>query len=233
MFSPTRRLLASLPLLILGLLGAIVITGLDARPTLASGPAERVVEIASKQIGKPYQWGATGPSAFDCSGLVYYSYQQAGQLARIGGSRRTASGYLQYFSERKRTSVRNPRLGDLVVWGSGKHMGIYVGNGRSVSALTSGVTNHGVSSVTIPFTSYLHTGLVDDSAVSSSSTVAAIDSRKLTAKTALRSGPGFNRSIIKRLAAGTRVEVLRVRDGWLKVRVGVHLVGWLPASRTR
>ena len=38
----------------------------------------KVLAYAEAQIGKPYQWGATGPASFDCSGLVMMAYRAAG-----------------------------------------------------------------------------------------------------------------------------------------------------------
>ena len=51
-------------------------------PAADSGPistedGQKVVDLAMKQLGKPYSWGATGPSSFDCSGLAYYCYKNA------------------------------------------------------------------------------------------------------------------------------------------------------------
>lgn len=48
-----------------------------------SAAAASAIAFAVRQVGKPYQWGADGPSAFDCSGLVYAAYWAAGiQIAR-------------------------------------------------------------------------------------------------------------------------------------------------------
>ncbi|ODT98817.1 MAG: hypothetical protein ABS81_27030 [Pseudonocardia sp. SCN 72-86] len=44
----------------------------------ASGKSAAAAQVALQQIGKPYEWGSTGPSSFDCSGLVYYAFQQMG-----------------------------------------------------------------------------------------------------------------------------------------------------------
>ena len=63
----------------------VVVTG-DGRSAAASAgvnydtlPAARkaILDIAAKQLGKPYQWGATGPNKFDCSGLVQFVYRNA------------------------------------------------------------------------------------------------------------------------------------------------------------
>ena len=43
-----------------------------------SGAAATAITFALDQLGKPYQWGATGPDAYDCSGLVYAAYVAAG-----------------------------------------------------------------------------------------------------------------------------------------------------------
>ena len=43
-----------------------------------AGTAATAITFALRQLGKPYQWGATGPDAYDCSGLVYAAYATAG-----------------------------------------------------------------------------------------------------------------------------------------------------------
>ena len=45
---------------------------------LPAGTAGKVIAYAEAQLGKPYQWGATGPDAFDCSGLAMMAYRAAG-----------------------------------------------------------------------------------------------------------------------------------------------------------
>ena len=47
----------------------------------AARGAARAMSIAMGKLGAPYRWGATGPSAFDCSGLVYWAYQPDRRLA--------------------------------------------------------------------------------------------------------------------------------------------------------
>jgi cell wall-associated NlpC family hydrolase len=56
------------------------VLGWAARYTIPvpSGAAATAITFALRQIGKPYQWGATGPDAYDCSGLVYAAYAAAG-----------------------------------------------------------------------------------------------------------------------------------------------------------
>jgi len=54
-----------------------------ATPARAAVPLtleQKAVSIAAHQVGKPYRYGATGPSAFDCSGLTQYSFRAAGKV---------------------------------------------------------------------------------------------------------------------------------------------------------
>ena len=125
----------------------------------ADTEVHRVVDIAKAQRGDPWSFGAEGPASFDCSGFVYYSFRRADLLERIGGARRTAQGYWDWFAHRGRASRSHGRRGDLVIWGGGRHMGIYLGNGRAISALTSGVTIHRLDGLTSSFTTFLHVRL--------------------------------------------------------------------------
>lgn len=91
--------------------------------------------------GKPYVWGASGPDAFDCSGLVMYALQKA-----FGKSFPHYSG-AQYNAT---TPVSNPQPGDLVFFGPGgsDHVGVYAGGGKYWSAMSpSSNPNIGMSAV--------------------------------------------------------------------------------------
>ena len=136
----------------------LLITG--ALPSLAARPsqAERVVRAVSSHIGARYVLGATGPRTFDCSGLVFRAYQEAGLAKRIGGDD-TAHGYYQRFRRLGRMSRVAPRVGDLVVYANGGHVGIYVGRGKVVSALLSGVKRHPMRGLNIPFTGILRVSI--------------------------------------------------------------------------
>ena len=140
---------------------AITLIAVEGPPATAAATtqASQISQTAKSHLGKPYRWGATGLRSFDCSGLVYRVFAQRGLLTKIGGGRKTARGYYDWFRRRGLASRSNPRKGDLIIWGNAKHMGIYIGNGLAVSALTSGVSKHGVNRINVSFTAYLHVNL--------------------------------------------------------------------------
>ena len=113
-------------------------------PAVNGSVKENVAAIARSQIGKAYRAGATGPGAFDCSGLVFYVFNQAG----IGIPRLTSDGYYSKYSHIKRSELQP---GDLVV--SSGHIGIYVGGGQMVHASTprGGVKQSPIDSAGRPF----------------------------------------------------------------------------------
>ncbi len=130
-----------------------------AAPVAAADPeTKRVVSVAKNQIGDPWVWGKIGPDKFDCVGLVYYSFRQAGLATRIGGYR-GVKGYRDWFADRGRVSRSNGRRGDLVIWGNNQHIGIYLGRGRAISALTSGVKIHGLHGLSVGFSTFLRVRL--------------------------------------------------------------------------
>jgi cell wall-associated NlpC family hydrolase len=144
-------------------LAALLMVGVSPPEAAAKSEAQAVLDFARSQIGKPYRFGATGLAAYDCSGFVYRAFQATGLLDLIGGKRRTARGYFNWFSERGRVT-NNPRPGDVVVWGNPvSHIGIYSGtsNGHhmAISTLTSGVREHRVHGVTTRFRAYLRVNL--------------------------------------------------------------------------
>ncbi|WP_241481689.1 C40 family peptidase [Nocardiopsis gilva] len=103
--------------------------------TRSKGAASAAVSHALNQVGKPYRYGAAGPRAFDCSGLVQWSYRRAGK-----STGRTT--YAQ-FRRGRPVSRSSLRKGDLVFFYSGPgHVGVYIGNGRMVHAPRSGKNVH-------------------------------------------------------------------------------------------
>jgi cell wall-associated NlpC family hydrolase len=53
-------------------------TAADTDGQVPNNTVATAIDFAEAQLGKPYQWGATGPDAFDCSGLVMMAYRAAG-----------------------------------------------------------------------------------------------------------------------------------------------------------
>jgi cell wall-associated NlpC family hydrolase len=93
--------------------------------------ASTVIQAALSRIGSPYSWGASGPSAFDCSGLVMWSFQQAG-ISLPHSSQALAQGG-------QPVSMDQMQPGDLVTYYSdASHVGIYIGDGMMVHASTYG-----------------------------------------------------------------------------------------------
>ena len=82
---------------------------------------------ALSKVGAPYRWGATGPNAFDCSGLVTWAYRNSGKgLPR-------SSRVMAHVGTPVSKSALQP--GDLVFFYRGpSHVAIYVGNGKVVHA---------------------------------------------------------------------------------------------------
>jgi cell wall-associated NlpC family hydrolase len=123
-----------------------------------SGARARVVQVALAQRGDRYVSGGTGPNTFDCSGLVRYAYRIAGVSGKLGGGH-SASAMYAWGKANGLTSRSNPRIGDVVIYGGGSHAGIYIGNGRIVSALnpSQGIRITGLHALGAAFTTFIHT----------------------------------------------------------------------------
>jgi cell wall-associated NlpC family hydrolase len=141
---------------------ALVGPGMAAPSPVAAGsdPLEAVLSAARDYVGRGYELGGEGPKQFDCSGLIYRIFSDAGELPRIGGMRLRAVGYMRWVVSRG-LFTRNEsqaRRGDLVVWGKGEHIGIYLGDGKAISALIDpwGVTVHSLHGIHEPLDYFLH-----------------------------------------------------------------------------
>lgn len=109
----------------------------SATAALAAVPAGSragalAVRAALTRLGDPYVWAAAGPHAFDCSGLVVWSFEQAGvQLPH--SSQMLAEGG-------RPVSLRQIQIGDVITYYSdASHVALYAGNGKIVHASTYGV----------------------------------------------------------------------------------------------
>jgi peptidoglycan DL-endopeptidase CwlO len=93
--------------------------------------AATVIQAALSRIGSPYVWGGSGPNQFDCSGLVMWSFQQAG-ISLPHSSQALAQGG-------QPVSRDQMQPGDLVTYYSdASHVAIYIGDGMMVHASTYG-----------------------------------------------------------------------------------------------
>lgn len=105
--------------------------------TASSSKREKAVQIALQQLGKPYGWGAKGPNTFDCSGLVTYSYTQAGVPLP---NERTQEMFNVNTTNYTKVSASQLSRGDLVMMDTfydpsvPNHVGIYLGDGTFVEA---------------------------------------------------------------------------------------------------
>ena len=99
-----------------------------------SNRGERIASKAKGLLGCQYEYGATGPRKFDCSGFTQYVYRQCGvSIPRTSSSQ---------FNSRNSVSKSNLRVGDLVFYdtnnsGGVSHVGIYLGSGRMIHAANS------------------------------------------------------------------------------------------------
>ncbi|MFD0278400.1 NlpC/P60 family protein [Kitasatospora sp. NPDC127111] len=98
----------------------------------AGGYAGAAVSNAMSKQGSPYVWGATGPSTFDCSGLMVWAYGKAGiSLPRTSQAQGNVGARVP--------SLAEAQPGDLIIYRSDRsHVGMYIGNGMVVHAPHTG-----------------------------------------------------------------------------------------------
>lgn len=102
-----------------------------------------IVAAAMAQLGKPYGWGATGPDAFDCSGLMVWAYAQNGI-----GIPRTSQAQLAGGTP---VSLDALQPGDIIGYYPGvTHVGMYIGDGMVVHASDYGIPVQVVSVNSMP-----------------------------------------------------------------------------------
>jgi cell wall-associated NlpC family hydrolase len=135
---------------LLAALGPAVTVAVLQRPApVLAGAAEyltraqvkTVLDTALRKVGAPYVWGATGPTSFDCSGLVGYAYAAAGvRLPRVSEQMWLSGLHIR---------ARDALPGDLLFWANDPaapddidHVALYLGNGLMVSAPHTGAVVH-------------------------------------------------------------------------------------------
>lgn len=150
-------------------MAAVEAPAISAHGSTETAPAKGsqaalILRLVKKAVGHPFRMGTEGPRFFDCSGLVWSVYKRAGLVGRIGGARRGATGYLNWGLRHNRVTRHNPQIGDIILWGKhgrAHHSGIYIGNGRAISALNRklGVRNWPVSWIHMRIIGIVHTGI--------------------------------------------------------------------------
>jgi cell wall-associated NlpC family hydrolase len=95
----------------------------------ASSTVDRLIAFLKSQLGKPYVYGATGPGAYDCSGLTQAAFSSVGvHLPRTSQEQSTVGAPV---------SLSALQAGDLIFWGgqgSAHHVGVYIGRGQYLDA---------------------------------------------------------------------------------------------------
>jgi peptidoglycan DL-endopeptidase CwlO len=104
----------------------------ESAPVAApSAQGATVVQAALSRVGSPYSWGASGPNAFDCSGLIMWAFQQTGKSLPHSSQALAGGG--------QPVDVAALQPGDIVTFYSdASHAGIYIGDGMMVHASTYG-----------------------------------------------------------------------------------------------
>ncbi len=102
-------------------------TGTGSSSDAYAAKAEKVLAFARAQIGKPYVWGAAGPSSYDCSGLTQGAWKAAGvTLPRTTWDQVNVGN---------RVATENLKPGDLVFFYDDiSHVGVYIGGGKMIHA---------------------------------------------------------------------------------------------------
>jgi cell wall-associated NlpC family hydrolase len=100
-------------------------------PVVGDGKAAQALRFAMGKLGRPYVWGAAGPTTFDCSGLTMWAYRQVGiNLPHYTGSQWNAGTHV---------SESQMQPGDLIFFYADlHHMGMYVGGGKMIHAPHTG-----------------------------------------------------------------------------------------------
>ncbi len=226
------------------LVGTQAVAAVAPASVLAS---TRVIALAETHLGARYQRGATGPRTFDCSGLVYRVFEDAGLGSRIAGLRSAYALYV-HFRALRMTSTTNPLPGDLVIFGGGSHVGIYIGAGRVVHAMISGVAITRINAVYPRFTTYVHLGLstlrlpvpgaVRPAPRGRGRGPRVLSVVRATVALSLRLAPSIAARRLLILRPGDRLAVIGVSRGlhnlrWLRVIAPSGRIGWVVAGYTR
>ncbi|HEY5837149.1 C40 family peptidase [Streptomyces sp.] len=98
----------------------------------SSSKVDSLIAFLKSQVGKPYVYGATGPGAYDCSGLTQAAFASVGVTLPRTSQEQSSTG--------ASVSIGSLQPGDLVFWGgrgSAFHVGVYIGDGQYLDAANS------------------------------------------------------------------------------------------------
>jgi cell wall-associated NlpC family hydrolase len=133
---PLRVRIPRIPGLLVVLLASLLLGATATTASATAAPGQAAVTEASHHNGKPYAYGATGPSRFDCSGFTMYVFSRFGKkLPHNSAQQYNAAGVAHI-------TKANKMPGDIIFLrsssGSINHVGIYAGNGKMWDAPKSG-----------------------------------------------------------------------------------------------
>ena len=105
-------------------------------PGQAQSMREKFVDEVKTHVGAPYEYGAVGPDAFDCSGLIYYCARESIKV-QLPRTAKAIYNYVRIIPDEKR------EIGDLMFFkttssGTISHIGVYIGNNQFISAISDG-----------------------------------------------------------------------------------------------
>lgn len=121
-------------------LGSGVLDEIRGRASKRGGKA---VAFATAQLGKPYEWGAEGPTSYDCSGLTSRAWAAAGVPVP-----RTSQ---EQWRQLPHVGIKDMRPGDLIIYfDDASHVGMYVGDGLVLHAPRPGRTVTTAGAGTMP-----------------------------------------------------------------------------------
>lgn len=146
---PALRVPAQLLLVVVMAFGLLLASPVgDAHAATRAKKISNATGIALNQKGDPYRYGAAGPSAFDCSGLIYYSFRKAGvSVPRTSGAQAGAV---------RRVAKSNLKRGDLMFFHNGGrvyHAAIFLGRSKGKVRMLHSPRSGSRVHVTSPWTS--------------------------------------------------------------------------------
>ena len=94
--------------------------------------AQKAIDFAKQQLGKPYIWGAAGPDSYDCSGLTMQAWKAGG----VTMDHWTGSQYAQT----RPIHLSDVQPGDLIFYNQMQHVALYIGDGKIIHAPHAGST---------------------------------------------------------------------------------------------